>query len=567
MMALAMRRGVALVALVLVGSVVVAAAEAEDRPPNVVMILADDMGFSDLGCYGGEVETPNLDRLAAKGLRFTQFYNTGRCWPSRAAFLTGYYAQEVNRDPGRLRPNWAVLLPDLLRRAGYRSYHSGKWHVDGPVLDGGFEHSYEISDHNRHFGPKVHHLDDEALPEVSEGEEYYSTRDIAKQAEHWLGVHEEEHGEEPFFLYVAFISPHFPIMALPEDIEKYQGRYDKGWDALREQRWKRQKEMGLFKGSFSLSVRDPKTIPGWNLEESKLKEKLGPGEVGYAVAWESLNEEEKAFQAKKMEIHAAMVDRIDQEVGRVLRKLEEMGELENTVILFASDNGASAEQIIRGDGHDRSLPPGSAGTFLSLGPGWSTASNTPFRLHKSWNHEGGVATPLIVHWPKGIEARGEYRRTPGHFIDLGPTLMELAGEPVPGCWNGEERPEWPGRSLVPAFEKDVAIERDYLFFKHTINRALRKGDWKIVATGKDAEWELYNLANDRGETHDLASKYPEKVEELAAIWREADARYKAEGDTAPKPKPKPKKVKKKKKEESKPKEEKEEKADESKSKC
>ncbi|HEU5117807.1 MAG TPA: arylsulfatase, partial [Isosphaeraceae bacterium] len=449
------------------------------------------------------------DRLAKNGLRFTQFYNTGRCWPSRAAFLTGYYAQQVNRDPGKLRPKWAALLPDLLKPAGYRSYHSGKWHVDGPVLEGGFARSYLIDDHNRHFNPQNHSIDDKKLPAATLEDDYYSTRDIAKHAVNWLGEQERNPEKAPFFLYVAFISPHFPIHALPEDIAKYKGRYDEGWDVLRQERWARQKKMGLFDESFSLSIRDPKTIPSWNLEESKLKAQLGAGEVGHAVAWESLNDEEKAFQARKMEIHAGMVDRIDQEVGRVLKKLEAMGELENTIVLFASDNGASAEQIIRGDGHDPSLPPGSAGTFLSLGPGWSTASNTPFRLHKSWNHEGGISTPLIVHWPKGIAAKNEFRHTPGHFVDLAPTLLDLAGLTPPETFDGARRPPFPGRSLVPAFAKDVTIDRDFLFFKHTINRALIKDEWKIVATGNKAPWELYNLANDRGETNNLAETYPE----------------------------------------------------------
>ncbi len=524
-----------ILSLLLLCSLSTAALAAADRPPNVVIFLADDMGFSDLGCYGGEIATPNLDRLAANGLRFTQFYNTARCWPSRAALLTGYYAQQVNRDPGRNRPRWAALLPDLLRPAGYRSYHSGKWHIDGPVLAGGFARSYVIDDHNRHFNPQNHSIDDKHIPAATLDDNYYSTRDIAKHAVNWLGEQEKSETKDPFFLYVAFISPHFPIHALPEDIARYKGRYDKGWDALREERWNRQKKLGLFGDAFSLSIRDSKTIPSWNLPEAELKKRLGPGEVGYAVAWDSLNDEEKAFQAQKMEIHAAMVDRIDQEVGRVLKKLEEMNTLDNTIILFASDNGASAEQIIRGDGHDKSRSPGSAGTYLSLGPGWSTASNTPFRLHKSWNHEGGCSTPLIVQWPAGIKAKNEFRHTPGHFIDIAPTLLDIAGVSPPESWNGEPRPPFPGRSLVPALAKDVTIDRDFLFFKHTINRGLRKGDWKIVATGQNSPWELYNLANDRGETNNLADKHPEKVRELAAIWSKADAQYQKDGATAPKP--------------------------------
>jgi len=506
------------------------------KPPNVVVILADDLGYSDLGCYGGEIATPNLDRLAANGLRFTQFYNTARCWPSRAALLSGYYAQQVNRDPANQRPKWAALLPQLLKPAGYRSYHSGKWHVDGPVLGGGFERSYEVVDPDRYFGPKEHHLDDRPLAQPRPEDGYYSTKAIADRAVEWLASHDAKRRGEPFFLYLAFMSPHFPVQALPEDVARYRDRYAAGWDAVREERLKRQKELGIYGGT--LSRRDPKTIPGWNLKEEELKRRIGPGEAGYAVAWDDLSSEQKAFQAAKMAVHAAMVDRMDREIGRVLDQLRATGDYDNTVILFASDNGASAEQIIRGDGHDPAAPPGSAKTFLSLGPGWSTAANTPFRYHKSWNHEGGISTPLIVHWPAGVAARGELRHTPGHLVDVAPTLLALAGLSAPTAWDGEARPPLPGRSLLPAFANDVNVERDGLFFKHIGNRGLRVGDWKIVAAGPKSPWELYDLASDRGETHDLAAERPEKVKELAAIWEARDEEYRRQGDTgSPLPKP------------------------------
>jgi arylsulfatase len=507
--------------------------------PNVLIILADDLGFSDVGCYGGEIATPNLDRLAAGGLRFTQFYNTARCWPSRAALLTGYYAQQVNRDPAARRPRWAALLPDLLRPAGYRSYHSGKWHVDGPVLQGGFAHSYLVVDQDRHFSPRNHQLDDQPLPQPKLDEGYYGTRAIAQHAVKWLTQHQSEHRAEPFFLYLAFTTPHFPIQALPEDIARYRDRYKSGWDAIRKERYERQRKLGIV--SCALSPRDDKTIPSWNFAEDELKRKLGPDEVGYAVAWDSLSPSQQAFQAEKMAIHAAMVDRIDREVGNVLRQLEAMGALENTLILFASDNGASAEQIIRGDGHDLSAPAGSAKSYLSLGPGWSTAANTPFRLHKSWTHEGGISTPLIVHWPAGIAARGELRHTPGHLVDVVPTLLELAGTTAPEQYGGERRPPLAGRSLVPAFAADTTIPRDFLFFKHIGNRALRAGDWKIVAAGEKTPWELYNLASDRSETVNRAAEHPEIVSRLAAIWDRQDEEYRRQGATGG---PLPKKAKK-----------------------
>lgn len=496
--------------------------------PNVVVILADDLGFSDLGCYGGEIATPHLDGLARAGLKFTQAYNTARCWPSRAALLTGYYAQQVNRDPANLRPKWAALLPDLLRPAGYRSYHSGKWHVDGPVLGGGFARSYHLEDPDHNFAPTHHFLDDKPLPRPKPEDGYYTTRAIAQHAIDWLVEHEATRRGEPFFLYVAFTSPHFPLQALPEDIARYRDRYKDGWDKIREQRWKRQKELGIIDGD--LSRRDPKTIPDWNPSEEVLRQKIGPGEVGHAVAWDELTDEQKDFQATKMAIHAAMVDRIDREVGRVLAHLEASGHRDDTLILFASDNGASGEQLIRGDGHDPAAPPGSARTFLGLGPGWSTASNTPFRLHKSWVHEGGISTPLIVRWPVGIAARGELRHTPTHLIDVVPTLLELAGVAPPSAWGGESRPPLAGRSLVPAFAGDVTIPRDFLYFKHNGHRALRVGDWKVVAV-KGGPWELYDLSRDRAESHDLASIHREKVKELAAAWTRHDEEFARQGAT------------------------------------
>jgi arylsulfatase A-like enzyme len=496
--------------------------------PNIVVILADDLGFSDLGCYGGEIETPNIDRLAAGGLRFTQAYNTARCWPSRAALLTGYYAQQVNRDPPGQRPGWAALLPELLRSAGYRSYHSGKWHVDGPVLQGGFTRSYHLDDTDRYFSPKKHNLDDRPLPEPRAEEGYYATRAIAGHAVEWLVEHESKHRGEPFFLYLAFTSPHFPIQAVPEDIAHYRDRYKEGWDRIRRQRWDRQRKLGIVAGPPS--DRDPKTIPEWNLPEAQLKQRIGAGEAGHAVAWDELTEDQRTLQATKMAIHAAMVDRMDREIGRVLAQLKVSGHLDDTIVLFASDNGASAEQIIRGDGHDPAAPPGSAKSYLSLGPGWSTSSNTPFRKHKSWVHEGGTSTPLIVFWPDGIKARGELRHAPVHLIDFVPTLLELAGISPPAVWNGEPRPPLAGRSLVSVFAKDVPIDREFLYFSHIGNRGLRAGNWKIVAD-KSGPWELYDLANDRAESHDLAASHPGKVNELAAIWARHDEEFRRQGAT------------------------------------
>lgn len=497
--------------------------------PNVVFILADDLGYSDLGCYGGEIATPHLDALAANGLRYTQFYNTARCWPSRSALLTGYYAQQINRDPQGQRPRWAALAPQLLKSAGYRSYHSGKWHVDGPILAGGFDRSYDIADHDRFFAPKRLTLNDKVIAGPSEGDNYYVTSAVAKQGIEWLNEHHRDHAGQPFFLYLAFTSPHFPLHALPEDIARYADKYREGWEVAREKRWKRQREMKIHGVELSAFERD--TVPSWNLSEKDLQAKIGPGEVGHAVPWAELTSEQREFQATKMAIHAAMVDRMDREIGQVLSSIRSMGEFDNTLIFFASDNGASAEQIIRGDLHDKTAPLGSGKSYLGLGPGWSTAANAPFRKHKHWTHEGGISTPLIAHWPKGIKARGELRHTPGHLVDIVPTMLELAGITPPEKWNDEPRPKFPGQSLASTFDDPATHEHEPLFFKHQGNRALRRGDWKIVASGDSSPWELYNLAKDRSEQNNLADSNQDMVKELAAIWTARDLEYARQGAT------------------------------------
>ena len=501
------------------------------RRPNILFILADDLGYSDLGCYGSEIETPNLDRLAEAGLKFSQFYNTARCWPTRAALLTGYYAQQVNRDPQGLRPAWAALAPELLRDAGYRSYHSGKWHVDGKILEGGFSRSYHTTDHDRFFSPRHHQLDDQPLapPDPSAG--YYATTATADRAIEWLNEHQADHKQKPYFLYLAFIAPHFPLQAPAADIARYRDRYRRGWDVIRAERWARMKKLGLVSGELS---RPENIAPSWNLSEKELQQRIGPGESGQAIPWDQLSPEQQDFQSQKMAVHAAMIDRMDREIGRVLETVRSQGGWENTLIFFASDNGASAEQIIRGDGHTQGSEPGSAQSYLGLGPGWSTVSNTPFRRHKSWNHEGGTSTPLIVHWPQGIPARGELRHAPGHVVDIMPTLLEIAGVNPPTEWRGQSRPELPGRSLVPIFAKESEVPHQPIYFRHIENRGLRIGNWKIVAAGKDAEWELYDLTHDRAESLNLAEKNPDRLREMVEIWKAKDAEYARQGATGKK---------------------------------
>ncbi len=490
--------------------------------PNIVILLADDMGFSDAGCYGGEIRTDNLDRLATNGLRFTQFYNTARCWPSRAALLTGYYAQQVRRDtlPGvtsganGVRPVWARLLPEMLKPLGYRCYHSGKWHIDGPRLAGGFDKSYSLDDHDRHFGPRLHFLDDKKLPPITKGTDYYTATAIAQHAIEFLKDHAANRAAQPFFAYVAFTSPHFPLQAPAEDIARYRDKYRDGWDKMREERWRRMQQMKLIHHELPVLERD--VGPPYHFPEA-LK-KLGPGEVNRPLPWAELTKEQQEFQAAKMAVHAAMIDRMDQEIGQIVEQLRAMNALDNTLIFFLSDNGASAEIMVRGDGHDPSAAPGSAASFLCLGPGWSSAANTPLRRHKTWVHEGGISTPLIVHWPMGIAARGELRHNVGHLIDIVPTILEVAGGKRLETWNGQPVPTPPGKSLVPVFTADNCVTHEYLWWMHEGNRALRQGDWKIVAAGAKSPWELYDLRTDRGESYDLAAKNPDRVKELAAVW-------------------------------------------------
>jgi arylsulfatase len=489
--------------------------------PNILFILADDLGYSDLGCYGGEIATPNLDALAKNGLRFTQFYNTARCWPSRAALLTGYYAQEVRRDamPGvprsgsqGVRPGWAPLLPDLLKPLGYRAYHSGKWHIDGKPLANGFDHSFEIGGGQNNFFKAAGVTDDGV--QIAQTKDYYITVAAAEHAIKCLKEHAEKFSDRPFFHYLCFTSPHFPLHALPQDIAKYRDRYRSGWNTVAEERHVRMTRLGIVQHALpqmERAVGPPYDFPA-------AFPILGPGEINRPLPWQELTEAQREFQANKMAIHAAMVDRMDQEIGRVVDQLKRMGTFENTLILFASDNGASAEIMVRGDGHDPQAAPGSATTYLCLGPGWSSAANTPLRRHKTWVHEGGINTPFIAHWPAGIAARGELRHNPAHLVDVVPTLLELADGQRPAKVNGLPVPPPPGRSLAPVFQKDNTVTRDYFWWLHETNRALRSGDWKIVAAGEKAPWELYDLAHDRGESRNLADKYPDKVRKLAELW-------------------------------------------------
>jgi arylsulfatase len=530
-----MKNPLALLAAIFLGGFVTNPLPAADsqRKPNILLIVADDMGYSDIGCYGGEIQTPHLDQLAHNGLRFTRFYNTARCWSSRASLLTGHYPQAVRRDllpevargeygmfgtisgANGVRPRWAQMIPAYLKPLNYRNYHSGKWHMDGDRLPAGFDRSYSLEDHNRFFNPKDHFEDDVKLPLVEKNSGYYSTRFIADHAIKCLKEHREKFSDRPFFEYLAFTAPHFPLHALPEDIAIYQDRYRAGWDVIRRERAERLKKLGIADGE--LPPLEPTKNPRWNMSAEELNSQVGAGEEGRAVPWDSLSPAQKEFQARKMAVHAAMIHRMDIEIGRVLAQIQTMGEMENTLVLFVSDNGASSEIIMRGDGNDPTAPVGSAESYTCLGSGWSTASNTPFRLHKSWVYEGGITTPFIAHWPAGITDKGALRHDPGHLIDLLPTLLDLTQTKPPAEIAGLPVPPLPGKSLVPNFASDGNVKHDFLWFFHDGNRAIRVGDWKIVADYL-SPWELYHLAKDPSETKNLAAEMPDKVRELERVW-------------------------------------------------
>lgn len=521
---LKVRRTVVIVALLaiiaaLIGSESRSHAASPDKP-NVLLILADDLGFSDLGCYGGEIKTPNLDSLAAGGLRFTQFYNTGRCWPTRGSLMTGYYAQQIRRDflPGLpsgggnrgKRPAWAVLLPEMLAEAGYRSYHTGKWHIDGQPTKTGFETS-SLIEVGRYFRPELAENGKPKKP-LEFRDDFYLTSAMADDAIENLRQHQSNHAGQPFFQYLAFTAPHFPLHALPEDIAVYEDTYTVGWDAIRQQRWGRMREMGLLDSKMAsrLSAVERNLGPPYHFPDAF--QILGEGEINRPVPWARLAPQQKEFQATKMSIHAAMIHRMDLAIGRVLDQVRSMGQWENTLVIFLSDNGASAEIMVRGDGHDPEKSPGSALTYLCLGPGWSTTCNTPFRRHKTWTHEGGTSTPFVVSWPGRIKDAGQFRRNPQHVIDVVPTLLELAGVDPPA-----DAPAPPGKSFASEFDSAKEADDRTLWWYHDGHRAIRRGKWKAVSP-EGEPWELYDLSEDRIESVDLAVPRADTLAELVAAW-------------------------------------------------
>ena len=516
---------------------IAAAQDAQTERPNIMLIVVDDMGYSDLGCFGGEIETPNINSLADNGLRFTQFFNSGRSCPSRACLLTGRYAQQVGiTGMGQSLTKDCVTIPEALREVGYHTAMSGKWHLSltqgiGNKTDQMAWLSHQNTFNDRPFAPKdtypcnrgfdehwgtiwgvVNHFDpfslvhnEEAIYTDAIPDDFYSTDFITEKAIDMLDDLSQK--EEPFFMYVSYNAPHWPLHAKPEDIAKYKGKYDDGWDVLREQRYNRMVEMGII---------DPEETPVSRNESNR--------------PWD--NEGNKAMMSANMEVHAAMVDCVDQSVGRIIDKLKTDGIYDNTIIIFTSDNGASSENYNIGefDRHDRTRSgqmvthnaqvPGDELTYNYLGSGWAGAVNTPFRYWKAESFHGGTASPTIIQWPAGMKAaHGSIVKDPCQYIDVMPTLLEVTGAEYPETYNGNTiKPLAPeGRSLATLLQGNHFAEQRTLFWEHENGKAVRQGDWKLTAL-RNGGWQLFNMANDYSETNNVAAEYPEKVRELKNLW-------------------------------------------------
>ena len=515
--------------------------QAKNRP-NIILIMSDDMGFSDIGCYGGEINTPNLDHLAENGLRFTQFYNTARCCPTRASLMTGLYQHQagvghMTRDYARpgyrgdLNNN-CVTIAQVLKPAGYSKYMSGKWHVTTFKPGEGSQHNWPLQRGFDHFFGTIHgagsFFDPSSLTldnrHITPWKDFYYTDTISDFAVRYIKEHQTDN---PFFMYVAYTAAHWPMHAWEKDIAKYKGRYDKGWDELRKERHARLKKMGLVDPEWQLTPRDER-VPAWQ------------------------DEPMKDWQRLRMEVYAAMVDSMDQGIGRIIRELRKKGQLDNTLIFFLQDNGGCAENIgstgpikpdpskpvelkpmasdelqilmvpkYTRDGKPvrtgKGVIPGPPDTYIAYGKGWANASNTPFRLYKHWVHEGGISTPLIAHWPKVIKKHGKLSHQAGHLIDIMATCCDVAGAEYPKEYKGNQITPLEGKSLLPILKGGKRKDHKAIFWEHEGNRAVRKGKWKLVSKHK-GDWELYNMQTDRTEMNNLADTYPDIVEKLNRMY-------------------------------------------------
>lgn len=485
--------------------------------PNILLIMVDDMGFSDIGFYGGEIQTPNLNKLAEQGLRFTRYYNTAKCFPSRASLLTGQYAQHSGMARKALKFTNAITIAEVLREAGYRTLMTGKHHGEENPFYFGFDRYFGLKDgSSNHFNPGLQR-NGEVVPAHKKGnfqprawgidsivyepytppqKDFYTTDYFTNYAIDYLEEYKDE--DKPFFLYVAYTAPHDPLMAWPIDQQKYFGKYMAGYKAIRENRFTLQKEMGLIDESYPLST------PTYE-------------------DWESLSHTEKLFRDSIMSTHAAMVDRVDQNIGKILSKLEAVNKLDNTLILFMSDNGAQPQSDpnkwlwAKGKNTDHGQPIGSMGRYTSLNLSWANVSNTPFRLYKSNSHEGGISTPLIIYWKGKISNPGSITDFPSHLIDVMPTILEVTRANYPETYDGEQINPVDGVSLLPLINGAEAQRHVPLFWQWQNGKAIRKGKWKLVSDNK-GPWELYDMDTDQTETRDLVDKFPEVVKEMESEW-------------------------------------------------
>jgi arylsulfatase len=533
----------------------------KNKKPNIIVILTDDMGFSDIGCYGSEINTPNIDRLANNGVRFSHFYNTARCSPSRASLLTGLYPHQAGMghlstenftEPGYvddLSKN-AVTMAEVFKSAGYSTYMTGKWHIAKNLVNQNDISNWPIQrGFQRFFGTlngSGSFYDPGTLMSnntyITPSENFYYTNAISDTAVKFINEHKTAN---PFFFYIAYTSAHWPLHAPEKEVQKYKGVYDQGWDAIRKARFNKLQKLGMISKEAILTERGV-SIPAW--ENAPMKD----------------------WQVRKMEVYAAMIDVMDQGIGKIITTLEKKGILDNTVILYMHDNGGCAEpldsdqpEIVMTAEQQKTHPfakdsifvgkkpiytregqyirsgmgvmPGPANTWVTYGIEWANVSNTPFKMYKHWTHEGGIASPLVIYWPKGVVQKGVIRNQDAHLIDIMATCVDIAGISYPANYNGQTIQPMEGKSLVPSFTNQP-IQREYIFWEHEGNRAIRVGNWKLVSkttTNKkflpqdEQAWELYNLINDPTETNNLILQFPEKVKELANLWQQAAIRTKA----------------------------------------
>jgi arylsulfatase len=477
----------------------------EQNPPNIIIILADDMGYSDPGFMGSEIQTPNLDKLAANGLLMTNFYNSGRCVPSRASLMTGLYSHQVGLGDmtsndslpayqGYLN-NQGATIAQMLKTAGYMNYAVGKWHLgeEQPEcwpLQRGYDRFFG---HQEGWGIYFYPFLRDFI-KIYEGNEtvpfdtsnFYYTDALNQKAVEYLQQHP---ADKPFFLYLAHSAPHAPLQAWEEDIARYRGKYRRNFEEFRQNRLKKAQELSVLPEDIDLSPSDE-----------------------LVAEWNGLNEAEKDLYDLRMAVYAAQLDRMDQGIGQLLAQLESMGVTDNTCIFFLSDNGGSTFTESSPPA-DYNSPPGERASSETYTPSWANVSNTPFRMYKKWAHEGGIATPLVVHFPKLIPAQAIDRQV-GHIIDLMPTCLELAGVEYPDQYSGHNLFPLEGKSLLPVLEQKIREPHELLFWEHEGNQAVRKANWKAVKAFGNEQWELYNLDKDRVEINDLATTNPEILAEL-----------------------------------------------------